>query len=159
MKDGKYFVRTDGPDGRLHEYPIAYTFGVDPLQQYLIPFPGGRLQALNVVWDTRPKKEGGQRWFHLYPKEEVGHADPLHWTGPYQNWNFMCSECHSTNVRKGWNAASKTYSTTWSELDVSCESCHGPGSAHVAWAEAARAGRVETDDPDSRLAVVLRDPA
>jgi Flp pilus assembly protein TadD len=158
-RDGKYFVRTDGPDGQLHEYPIAYTFGVEPLQQYLIPFPGGRLQALNVVWDSRPKKEGGQRWFHLYPKEEVGHADPLHWTGPYQNWNFMCSECHSTNVRKGWNPASKTYSTTWSELDVSCESCHGPGSAHVAWAEAALTGKGNPDDPDKRLAVVLRDPA
>jgi len=158
-KDGKYFVRTDGPDGRLQECPVAYTFGVYPLQQYLIPFPGGRLQALNVVWDARPKKEGGQRWFHLYPKEEVGHADPLHWTGPYQNWNFMCAECHSTNVKKGWNAASKTYSTTWSELDVSCEACHGPGSAHVAWAEAALTGKGNPADPDKRLAVVLRDPA
>src|SRR5262245_14388 len=84
-RDGKFFVRTDGPDGKLAEYPIAYTFGVYPLQQYLIPFPGGRYQALNVVWDTRPVKEGGQRWFHLYPKEAVPHSDPLHWTGPYQN--------------------------------------------------------------------------
>ena len=74
-KGDQYFVRTDGPDGQLHEYPVTYTFGVYPLQQYLIPFPGGRLQALNVVWDSRPKKDGGQRWFHLYPKEEVGHAD------------------------------------------------------------------------------------
>jgi Flp pilus assembly protein TadD len=158
-KDGKYLVRTDGPDGRLHEYPVAYTFGVFPLQQYLIPIPGGRLQALNVVWDTRPKKDGGQRWFHLYPKEEVGHADPLHWTGPYQNWNFMCADCHSTNVQKGWNAASKTYSTTWSELDVSCEACHGPGSNHVAWADAVAAGRARKDDSDRGMAVVLRDPA
>ena len=70
-RDGKYFVKTDGPDGKLHDYPIAYTFGVYPLQQYLIAFPGGRYQALNVVWDTRPKKDGGQRWFHLYPKEAV----------------------------------------------------------------------------------------
>jgi Flp pilus assembly protein TadD len=158
-KGDQYFVRTDGPDGQLHEYPVTYTFGVYPLQQYLIPFPGGRLQALNVVWDSRPKKDGGQRWFHLYPKEEVGHADPLHWTGPYQNWNFMCAECHSTNVQKGWSSASKTYSTTWSELDVSCEACHGPGSAHVAWAEAALTGKGNPDDPDKRLAVVLRDPA
>ena len=157
-KDGKYFVRTDGPDGRLHEYAVVYTFGVFPLQQYLIPFPGGRLQALNVVWDTRPKKDGGQRWFHLYPQEEVGHADPLHWTGPYQNWNFMCAECHSTEVQKGWNAASKSYSTTWSELDISCEACHGPGSKHVVWADAVAAGRARKDDADRGMAVVLRDP-
>ncbi len=158
-RDGKYFVRTDGPDGALQEYPIAYTFGVYPLQQYLIAFPGGRYQALNVVWDTRPAKEGGQRWFHLYPKEEVPHTDPLHWTGPYQNWNFMCAECHSTNVKKGYSPATKTYATTWSELDVACEACHGPGSAHVAWAEAVRAGKASKTDRDKGLAVVLKDPA
>jgi len=157
-KDGKFFVKTDGPDGKLHEYPIAYTFGVYPLQQYLIAFPGGRYQALNVCWDTRPAKEGGQRWFHLYPKEEVSFRDPLHWTGPYQNWNFMCAECHSTNVKKGYSAATKSYATTWSELDVSCEACHGPGSAHVAWAEAVKAGRARKDAPDKGMAVTLQDP-
>jgi Tfp pilus assembly protein PilF len=157
-KDGKFFVRTDGPDGKLHEYPIAYTFGVYPLQQYLIAFPGGRYQALNVCWDTRPAKEGGQRWFHLYPKEEVSYRDPLHWTGPYQNWNFMCAECHSTNVKKGYSATTKSYATTWSELDVSCEACHGPGSAHVAWAEAVKAGKARKDAADKGMAVTLQDP-
>jgi Tfp pilus assembly protein PilF len=158
QKDGKFFVRTDGPNGELHEYPIAYTFGFYPLQQYLIAFPGGRYQALNVCWDARPAKEGGQRWFHLYPKEEVPHGDPLHWTGPYQNWNFMCAECHSTNVKKGYSAASKTYATTWSELDVSCEACHGPGSAHVAWGEAVKTGRAGKGDADKGMAVTLQDP-
>ncbi len=158
-RDGKFFVRTDGPDGKLHEYPIAYTFGVYPLQQYLIPFPGGRYQALNVCWDTRPAKEGGQRWFHLYPNEEVAHGDPLHWTGPYQNWNFMCAECHSTNVKKDYSATTNTYDTTWSEIDVSCEACHGPGSAHVAWGEAVRAGRARKGDPDKGLAVALGERA
>lgn len=157
-KNGRFWVRTDGPDGKLHEYPIAYTFGVDPLQQYLIAFPGGRYQALNVCWDTRPESRGGQRWFHLYPKEPVAHDDPLHWTGPYQNWNFMCAECHSTNVKKGYEAASNTYATTWSELDVSCEACHGPGSAHVAWADAVAAGKARKDDRDRGMAVALRDP-
>jgi tetratricopeptide (TPR) repeat protein len=137
-KEGKYFVRTDGPDGKLHDYPIAYTFGVDPLQQYLIAFPGGRYQALNVCWDTRPKARGGQRWFHLYPDENVTHNDILHWTGPYQNWNHMCAECHSTNVRKNYFSGDDRFETSWSEIDVSCEACHGPGSAHVAWAKAGR---------------------
>jgi len=27
-KDDLFFVRTDGPDGKLTEYPIAYTFGL-----------------------------------------------------------------------------------------------------------------------------------
>lgn len=154
-REGKFFVKTDGPDGKLHEYPIAYTFGVYPLQQYLIAFPGGRYQALNVCWDARPAGEGGQRWFHLYPKEEVAHDDPLHWTGPYQNWNFMCAECHSTNVRKGYSAASNSYATTWSEIDVSCEACHGPGSRHAAWGEAVRAGKAAAGDADKGLAFAL----
>ena len=135
-RDGKYFVRTDGADGQLHEFEIAYTFGVYPLQQYLIRFPDGRMQALNVCWDTRSAKEGGQRWFHLYPEENIRHDDILHWTGPYQNWNHMCAECHSTNVRKGYDPAADTFETTWSEIDVSCETCHGPASRHVEWAEA-----------------------
>jgi hypothetical protein len=87
---------TDGPDGKLAVFEIKYTFGVDPLQQYLIEFPDGRLQALSIAWDSRPKEQGGQRWFHLYPDENIQHDDVLHWTKLNQNWNFMCAECHST---------------------------------------------------------------
>ena len=138
-QDGKFLVRTDGPDGELHDYEIAYAFGAVPLQQYLIEFPGGRYQALPICWDTRPAEEGGQRWFHLYPDEEIDWQDPLHWTGIYQNWNYMCAECHSTNLRKSYRLAEDRYETTWSELDVSCEACHGPGSEHVAWGNAVAA--------------------
>ena len=101
-RNGEYFVRTEGQDGTLEQYPVAYTFGVDPLQQYLIEFPDGRLQALSIAWDSRPGDAGGQRWFHLYPDERITYDDPLHWTNHYQNWNFMCSECHSTDVNKNF---------------------------------------------------------
>jgi tetratricopeptide (TPR) repeat protein len=133
-RESEYWVRTDGPDGSPTEYPIAYAFGVEPLQQYLIALPGGRLQALSIAWDTRSRAAGGQRWFHLYPDEAVGHADPLHWTKPAQNWNDRCARCHSTDLRKGYQAAGDRYETTWAEIDVSCEACHGPGAKHVAWA-------------------------
>lgn len=138
-RDGKLYARTDGPDGRLADFEIKYTFGLSPLQQYLVEFPGGRLQALGIAWDTRPAAAGGQRWFHLYPKERITAGDPLHWTGALQNWNFMCADCHSTNVRKGYDPAKHAYATTWSEISVGCEACHGPGDAHVAWAR--RGGR------------------
>ncbi|MDI9244258.1 tetratricopeptide repeat protein [Marinobacter sp. CHS3-4] len=130
-KSGKYYVRTDGPDGTLADYPVSYTFGVYPLQQYLIEMPDGRLQALSIVWDTRPAAEGGQRWYHLYPDEPILAGDELHWTGPNQNWNFMCADCHSTNLHKDYDLRSNRYNTTWSELDVGCEACHGPGDRHV----------------------------
>jgi predicted CXXCH cytochrome family protein len=133
-RDGKFFVRTEGPDGRPADFEIKYTFGVEPLQQYLVEFPGGRLQSLTIAWDARPGAQGGQRWFALYPDERIAPDDPLHWTGPQQNWNYMCAGCHSTNLRKNYDAASNRYATSWSEIDVACEACHGPGSRHVAWA-------------------------
>jgi predicted CXXCH cytochrome family protein len=134
-KDRKFFVRTDGPDGTLHDYEVAYTFGVYPLQQYLVAFPGGRYQALPLAWDSRPLAAGGQRWFHLYPKEAIPAGDALHWTGMNQTWNFMCADCHSTNLQRNFDPSTNSYHSTWSELDVSCEACHGPGSRHVAWAK------------------------
>lgn len=134
-RDGRYMVNTDGADGKLADFEIKYTFGVTPLQQYLVEFPGGRLQALSIAWDSRPLEQGGQRWFHLYPGERIGPNDELHWTRLSQNWNHMCAECHSTNLRKNYDSTVHGYRTTWSEIDVSCEACHGPGSRHVAWAE------------------------
>jgi predicted CXXCH cytochrome family protein len=135
-KDGKFFAETDGPDGKLATFEVKYTFGLDPLQQYLIEFPDGRLQALSIAWDSRPKEQGGQRWFHLYPNEEVKHDDVLHWTKLNQNWNFMCAECHSTGVRKNYDAAADRFATSFAEISVGCEACHGQGSHHVAWARA-----------------------
>ena len=133
-KDGKFLVETDGPDGKLATFEVKYTFGIDPLQQYLVEFPDGRLQALSLAWDSRPQERGGQHWFHLYPNEEIKHDDILHWTKLNQNWNFMCSECHSTGVRKNYDATNDRYNTTWAEISVGCETCHGHGSHHVDWA-------------------------
>lgn len=130
-RDGKFIVNTDGPDGAMTDFEIAYTFGLDPMQQYLIAFPDGRLQALIIAWDTRPAEQGGQRWFHLQPDEKVDFKDELHWTKRTQNWNFMCADCHSTDVRKNYDAAGNRFKTSWQEISVGCEACHGPGSIHV----------------------------
>jgi tetratricopeptide (TPR) repeat protein len=134
QRNGRYVARTDGPDGRLADFEIKYTFGVAPLQQYLIELPGGRIQSLGLAWDSRPSPDG-QRWFHLYPGERIRAGDPLHWTGLQQNWNFMCADCHSTNVRKNYDATTRTFRTAFSEISVGCEACHGPASVHVAMAE------------------------
>jgi predicted CXXCH cytochrome family protein len=134
-RDGSFFVNTDGPDGKLADFQIRYAFGVSPLQQYLIELPGGKLQALSIAWDSRAREAGGQRWFHLYPGEKVDHKDVLHWTRRTQNWNHMCAECHSTDLRKNYDASTQRFHTTWTDINVSCEACHGPGSNHLAWAK------------------------
>ena len=133
-KAGKYFVRTQGADGKEKNFQVAYSFGVYPLQQYLLALPGGRLQALGVAWDARARASGGQRWYHLYPDSPPLPGEAAHWSGRDQNWNFMCASCHSTGVLKNYDLTNDRYSTTWEVLNVGCEACHGPGSAHVLWA-------------------------
>jgi predicted CXXCH cytochrome family protein len=136
-----FWVTTEGPDGVPKRFSVRYVFGVYPLQQYLLPLEGGRLQALTIAWDSRPTEEGGQRWYHLYPDENIKSDDRLHWTGPYHNWNARCAECHSTNVRKNFDALTNTYSTQFNAINVGCEACHGPGENHL---KAVRQGNLST---------------
>lgn len=153
-RDGKYFVRTEGEDGKPREFEIAYTFGAEPLQQYLVPTSGGRFQALGVAWDSRPRERGGQRWFSLYTGR-LRPPDPLHWTGREQTWNYQCAECHSTDLQKNYDLATNAYATRWAEVNVSCEACHGPGSAHVAWARSRPPGGAPPSADSTGLLVRL----
>ena len=135
-RDGEeYRLVTPGPDGAPATYPVPYVFGVDPLQQFLVPLPDGSLHAHTAAWDSRPDSVGGQTWFSLQPDGDGSYADPLHWTRRFYNWNRQCAECHSTDVHRNYDLATGIYATTWEEIDVACEACHGPGSRHVAWAE------------------------
>lgn len=129
-KDDVYWVTTDNAEGKRKTYKIAYTFGHFPLQQYLIETNRGHLQAFNVAWDSRSKKEGGQKWFHLRTEDDFTINDPFFWTRHFQNWNSRCADCHSTNLIKNFNLDKNTYQTTFSEVNVACEACHGAGKRH-----------------------------
>ncbi|WP_334551922.1 multiheme c-type cytochrome [Vibrio scophthalmi] len=129
QKGDEYWVTLEGPKGEMQDHQILYTFGFEPLQQYMVAFEDGRVQLIPYAWDSRPKSQGGQRWFHLYPDTKP--HDEFYWTNTGQNWNFMCADCHSTNLKKNYDAESNRYNTTWSEINVGCEACHGPGSEHV----------------------------
>lgn len=141
-KGDEYWVNTEGPTGEMQDFRIDYVFGVDPLQQYMVEFGRDRdapkdelprVQVLRISWDTQKKK-----WFYLPPPdvpEKIAPEDDLHWTGIAQRWNVMCADCHSTNLHKNFDERTGQYHTTFSEIDVSCEACHGPGSLHVDLAE------------------------
>lgn len=132
-KDGKFFVKTEGVGGKIQDFEITHTFGYTPLQQYLIPFEDGKYQCLPIAWNTEKSE-----WYSLpdmiYPDENLTPTNWLYWTNGGQNWNGMCAECHSTNLKKNYDPITKSFNTTYSELNVSCEACHGPGSAHEDWA-------------------------
>lgn len=125
-KGADFFVNTEGPEGTYQDYKIVYTFGITPLQQYIVQFPNGHYQCLRTAWDTEKDK-----WFDLYPDFKVVHSEWLHWSRGGLNWNNMCSDCHSTNVRKNYDFESHSYDTEYAIINVSCEACHGPGKTHV----------------------------
>jgi predicted CXXCH cytochrome family protein len=137
-----FFVATEGADGQRAEFPVTHTFGIRPLQQVLLPQPGGRLQAFTIAWDTERKT-----WFSLYPEGANAPGSNLHWSGRYQNWNLMCGECHTTAYRKGYDDATDRYRTTWAEAKVGCQACHGGGRAHLESARAVAAAGKGTPRP------------
>lgn len=139
FRDGQRFmVHTEGETGEMRDFEIKYVFGVDPLQQYMVEFDRDettaegelpRVQVLRISWDTARK-----RWFYLRPPDvadKLAPDDPLHWTGITQRWQTMCADCHSTNLQTNFDPQTARYHTTFSEINVSCEACHGPGSLHV----------------------------
>jgi len=131
-----YFVKTQNEQGVITEYKILYTFGFTPLQQYLVDFGQGKLQALSIAWDSRPQAKGGQRWYHLQADQgDIPFDDILHWTGSYFNWNSRCAECHSTGFEKNFDDEKLSYNSSWTDIDVACESCHGAGKTHQLWAK------------------------
>ncbi|MBU2870915.1 ammonia-forming cytochrome c nitrite reductase subunit c552 [Colwellia sp. E2M01] len=132
-KGEQFWVNIQGEDGKFHDYQIKYTFGYTPLQQYMVEFDDGRVQLIPFAWDSRSKADGGQRWFNLYPDMTKKYQE-FFWTNTGQNWNYMCADCHSTNVEKNFDLKTNTYNTTYSEVNVACESCHGPASDHITWA-------------------------
>ncbi len=131
-RDGeKYMAETD-----VGVFEVLFTLGIRPLQQYLVEIVGGRLQCLPVAWDSVDR-----RWFHLYPKEQIPKNDPLHWTKPLQNWNHMCADCHTTDFDKNFDTNTFSYRSTFTEMNVGCQSCHGPSGKHV---ETARKNALRT---------------
>ena len=142
QKNNDFFVKIKEVDASENEYKITYTFGVTPLQQYLVDFDNGKKQVLRVTWDTVKNV-----WFHQYKGNRIEPHDWLHWTRGAQNWNTMCAECHSTNLEKNYFIEKDSFNTTYSEINVACESCHGPANKHIKWA---------TDNPDGKDSYILK---
>ena len=109
-------------------FQIERLIGVSPLRQFLVAFPGGRLQALDTAYDCV-----SNQWFSVYGNEGRRPGEWGHWTGRGMNWNSMCAGCHNTGVRKKYSEALDAYATTMAERGVGCEACHGPLKAHNEW--------------------------
>lgn len=130
-RHGEQFrVKTQGPEGTEATFPVRYTFGVEPLQQYLLELPGGQLQAFTMAWDVVQK-----RWFNLQPAEAAAPGDALHWTGRRFTWSSSCADCHSTGVTQrpssGAQLASASPGASFQAINVTCQACHSVDAAHL----------------------------
>ena len=130
LRDGdRFLIETEGPDGVRRAYEVVGVAGIDPLQQYLLSPEPGRVQTYDIAWDLE-----GARWYPVFPDQVAFPGDGFHWTGPYKNWDGRCAECHATGYSRNYSPLTNSFKPKMSEIGVGCESCHGPGEAHVAWA-------------------------
>jgi len=146
MRDGRFFVRTQGSDGKPAEFEVKYTFAYEPLQQYLVDAGGGRLQALDIAWDTTKGE-----WFWLGEGAPERPGSTNHWTGPFYRWNRTCIDCHSTDPLVNFQPETNTYESTYVATSIGCQSCHGGGEKHVEWAQAKSQGAATAAAPDTGL--------
>ena len=128
------------PRRRAHDYEIAYTFGVYPLQQYLIALPGGRFRRSASPGTAGRRSRAASAGSTSIQIRSFRPAIGCIGQDATRPGTTMCADCHSTDLSKNYDLATNTYATTWTDVNVSCEACHGPGSRHVAWAQAARRG-------------------
>ena len=126
QNDTAFFVEIKDQDEPIQTFEVAYTFGWEPLQQYLLKAKNGKFQTLRATWDTEKNQ-----WFHQTAGTIVEPHDWLSWAKGGQNWNTMCSSCHSTHLKKNYNENTDSFNTTFEEINVSCETCHGAGGKHL----------------------------
>ncbi|OWW04610.1 hypothetical protein ATY81_01085 [Rhizobium sp. R72] len=140
-REGRFFVKTEGSDGKQGEFEVKYTFAYEPLQQYLADIGGGRLQALDIAWDTAKRQ-----WFWLGNGTPAQSGSTYHWTGPFYRWNRTCIDCHSTDPQANFQPSTNEYKSTYVATSIGCQSCHGPGAKHVAWARSGNASAADQQD-------------
>ena len=100
------------------DYRAEAVIGITPLIQYLAPFPGGRLQAVDIARDTRSNE-----WFFAFNEQRLPH-EWGYWTNRSMTWNAQCAYCHMTGYEKRYDAALDTYDSTWQAMGISCAQCH-----------------------------------
>lgn len=125
-KGGKFYVNTIGPDWEAHDYEVAYVLGINRKQNYITRFPNGEIHVLPVEWDANKKT-----WADLNGLKESYPGDREYWSDAGRIWQLKCGGCHVTGLKINYDIAKDSFDSTWMNLGIGCEACHGPGSNHV----------------------------
>ncbi len=131
------------PEGEVR-YEIVHVLGGKNVFYFLTPFERGRLQVLPLAYDVVREEwfdtaQSGMRHFADRPEQ------PVHWTERPYTFNSSCHSCHVSQLSTNYDFDNDSYSTTWAEPGINCETCHGPGDQHVRICRSAPAGQVPAD--------------
>lgn len=126
-KDGRPFVSVSFGGRAPETFMVDYTLGAKRYQGYLSMLPEGRIYVLPIFWHVASKR--WVDWKEITPIPDGEHDIR-------QIWNINCFNCHGTNIVQGYDVNEKKYRSTWTEMGIGCEACHGPGREHVALMEA-----------------------
>lgn len=121
-KDGKPWISISFGGAPPETFDVSYTLGAKRFQGYLAMLPAGRIFVLPVFWHVESKR--WVDWKEITPIPDGAHDIR-------QIWNANCFNCHATNIVQGFDVNDKAYNSTWTELGIGCEACHGPGKPHV----------------------------
>ena len=120
-KNGKPFVTVTFGQAAPETFSVDYTLGAKRYQGYLSMLPEGRMFVLPIFWHVEYQR--WMDWKEITPIPEGAHDIR-------QIWNVNCFNCHATNIVQGYNVAAKRYDSSWTEMGIGCEACHGPGREH-----------------------------
>jgi tetratricopeptide (TPR) repeat protein len=139
----RYRVELSDSGGRLVEagpqggrnYPIEHALGGKNVFYFLTTLERGRLQTLPLAYDVARKEwfdtsASGMRHFNDVREQQV------FWREYPYTFNSSCHGCHVSQLSTNYDPETDSYSTTWAEPGINCETCHGPGEKHVREAEA-----------------------
>ena len=120
--NGKPFMRVSFGGRTPETFTIDYTLGHKRYQGYLSALPDGRIYVLPAFWHIESKR--WVDWKEITPIPDGAHD-------LRQIWNTNCFNCHATNLAQGFDVTTQKYKTTWTEMGIGCEACHGPGRPHL----------------------------
>jgi predicted CXXCH cytochrome family protein len=121
-KDGRPFMTVAFGTRSPETFSIDYTLGAKRYQGYLSTLPDGRIYVLPAFWHVASRR--WVDWKEITPIPDAAHE-------LRQIWNVNCFNCHATNIVQGYDINAKRYRSTWTEMGIGCEACHGAGRQHV----------------------------
>jgi hypothetical protein len=116
-------VRGQGAAAARKEYRVGLLTGSHHMQIFWLGTGAGNGQLMMPY--AFLLDEG--RWV---PARDTFLADPtIDWN--FDLWNGECLQCHVTAGQPRPSGAGRAMDSRAAELGIACESCHGPGEAHV----------------------------